>query len=124
MRQLVKKENSEFKPVKLRLKIDLVSYPARAEGSVNMYTNNFKTSFLLIDGTLTGTATLGLSGSESNDNEGVFYTPKPRPQHHLYSIITLSKTTFSLTGILILCRDAGNIYYASSTGYFRKKIRF
>ncbi len=25
------KENSEFKPVKLRLKIDLVSYPARAE---------------------------------------------------------------------------------------------
>ena len=32
MRQLVsEKENSEFKPVKLRLKIDLVSYPARAE---------------------------------------------------------------------------------------------
>ena len=27
--------NSEFKPVKLRLKIDLVSYPARAEGLVN-----------------------------------------------------------------------------------------
>ena len=26
------KENSEFKPVKLRLKIDLMSYPARAEG--------------------------------------------------------------------------------------------
>ena len=38
MRQLVKgKENSEFKPVKLRLKIDLVSYPAQAEGLVNMY---------------------------------------------------------------------------------------
>ena len=37
MRQLVEeKENSEFKPVKLRLKIDLVSYPARAEGLVNM----------------------------------------------------------------------------------------
>ena len=36
VRQLVKeKENSEFKPVKLRLKIDLVSYPARAEGLVN-----------------------------------------------------------------------------------------
>ena len=32
VRQLVQeKENSEFKPVKLRLKIDLVSYPARAE---------------------------------------------------------------------------------------------
>ena len=32
-RQLVlEKENSEFKPVKLRLKIDLVSYPARVEG--------------------------------------------------------------------------------------------
>ena len=33
MGQLVKeKENSEFKPVKHLLKIDLVSYPARAEG--------------------------------------------------------------------------------------------
>ena len=33
VRQLVQeKENSEFKPVKLRLKIDLVSYPGRAEG--------------------------------------------------------------------------------------------
>ena len=40
MRQLVKeKENSEFKPVKLRLKIDLVSCPARAEGLVNMNTS-------------------------------------------------------------------------------------
>ena len=29
-------ENSEFKPVKFRLKMDLVSYPARAEGLVNM----------------------------------------------------------------------------------------
>ena len=29
------KENSEFKPVILRLKIDLVSYPALAEGLVN-----------------------------------------------------------------------------------------
>ena len=38
MRQLVlEKENSEFKPVKLRLKIDRVSYPMRAEGLVNMY---------------------------------------------------------------------------------------
>ena len=37
MRQLVKKkENSEFKPVKLRLRIDLVSYPAWAEELVNM----------------------------------------------------------------------------------------
>ena len=30
--QPVKKEISEFKPVKIRLKIDLVSQPARAEG--------------------------------------------------------------------------------------------
>ena len=30
------KEDSEFKPVKLRLKIDLVSYLARMEGLVNM----------------------------------------------------------------------------------------
>ena len=30
------KENSEFKPVKLRLKIDLVSYSTRAKGLVNM----------------------------------------------------------------------------------------
>ena len=37
MRQLVQeRENSEFKPVKLCLKIDLVSYPARAEGLVNI----------------------------------------------------------------------------------------
>ena len=27
---------SDFKPVKLRLKIDLVSYPARVEGLVDM----------------------------------------------------------------------------------------
>ena len=37
MRQLVnEKENSEFKPVKLRLKIDLVSSPAWVEALVNM----------------------------------------------------------------------------------------
>ena len=36
MQLVYEKENSEFKPVKLRLKIDLVSYPARVEGSVNM----------------------------------------------------------------------------------------
>ena len=30
-------KNSEFKPVKLCLKIDLVSYPARAERLVNIY---------------------------------------------------------------------------------------
>ena len=36
VRQIVQeKENSEFKPVKLRLKTDLASYPARAEGLVN-----------------------------------------------------------------------------------------
>ena len=36
VRQLVKeKENSELKPVKLRFKIDIVSFPARAEGLVN-----------------------------------------------------------------------------------------
>ena len=37
MGQLVlEKENSEFKRVKLRLKFDIVSYLARAEGLVNM----------------------------------------------------------------------------------------
>ena len=42
MRQLVKeKENSEFKPFKLRLKIDLVSYPVRAEG-LGKYDNRIK----------------------------------------------------------------------------------
>ena len=36
VRQLVKeKENSKFKLAKLRLKIDLVSYPARAAGLIN-----------------------------------------------------------------------------------------
>ena len=43
VRQLVlEKENSEIKPVKpvkLRLKIDLVSYPAQAEELVNMDTS-------------------------------------------------------------------------------------
>ena len=32
----LEKENSEFKPVKLGLKIDLVLYPAQVEGLVNM----------------------------------------------------------------------------------------
>ncbi len=37
VRQLVEEQkNFEFKPVKLRLKIDLVSYPSRVEGLVNM----------------------------------------------------------------------------------------
>ena len=41
VRQLVlEKENSEFKPVKLRIKIDRVSYPVRAEGLVNNNNNN------------------------------------------------------------------------------------
>ena len=40
MKQLALKENSEFKPIKLRLKIDHVSYPAQAEGLVNM--NNIR----------------------------------------------------------------------------------
>ena len=31
------KENSEFKPIKLHLKIDLVSRPANAEGLINKY---------------------------------------------------------------------------------------
>ena len=35
VRELVKEDNSEFKPVKLRLKIDIVSYPAQVEGLVN-----------------------------------------------------------------------------------------
>ena len=34
---VLEKENSEFKPAKRRLKIDLVSYPARMEGLVNIY---------------------------------------------------------------------------------------
>ena len=42
MQLVYEKENSEFKPVKLRLKIDLVSYPARAEGLVNVIDNKKK----------------------------------------------------------------------------------
>ena len=37
---------SEFKPVKLRLKIDLVSYPTRVEGLINMDTYSLSTSSL------------------------------------------------------------------------------
>ena len=48
MRQLVQeKDNSEFKPVKLRLKIDLVSYPTRVEVLVNM-TNLNKDNNIII----------------------------------------------------------------------------
>ena len=47
VRQLVlEKENSEFKPVKLRLKIDLVSYPAR--GLVNRISSIFLVIMLLL----------------------------------------------------------------------------
>ena len=46
MRQQVhEKENSEFKPVKHCLKIDLVSYPAQVEGLVDM---NIKNNSLII----------------------------------------------------------------------------
>ena len=48
MRQLVlAKENSEFKPVKLRLKIDLVSYLARAE-RLGKYDMNFYVLFFWV----------------------------------------------------------------------------
>ena len=47
MRQLVlEKENSEFKPVKLHLKIDLVPYPARADG-VGKYDWQMLISYLI-----------------------------------------------------------------------------
>ena len=39
-------ENSEFKPVKLRLKIDLVSHPTRAEGLVNMIVSTIQDDFI------------------------------------------------------------------------------
>ena len=43
VRQLVEeKENSELKPVKLRLRIDLVSYPVRAVRLVNMITSIYQ----------------------------------------------------------------------------------
>ena len=56
----------KFKPVKLCLKIDLVSYPARAEGLVNMikYASFLNRTIGLIDGTLMSTTTPGQSGSE------------------------------------------------------------
>ena len=48
----MEKENSKFKPIKLRLKIDLVSHPARAEkyiyryrGAEAKYGITFKTFF-------------------------------------------------------------------------------
>ena len=49
VRRLVKKkENSEFKPVKLRFKIDLMSYPARVEGLVNMIMVWFDLVYLMM----------------------------------------------------------------------------
>ena len=57
MGQLVQeKENSDFKPVKLRLKIDLVSYPAREEGLVN----RIKESLWLAYGKVPSTISPGL----------------------------------------------------------------
>ena len=56
-------ENSEFKPVKLHLKIDLVSYPAWAEGLVNM------------DSTLSGATTPGQIEPGSNENLEVICIP-------------------------------------------------
>ena len=54
VRQLVwEKEKSEFKPVKLRLKIVIMSYAARAEGLVNM----INTSTLIGNWTICGTWT-------------------------------------------------------------------
>ena len=38
----IEKENSEFKSVKLLLKIDLVSHHARAEGYIYIYINKTK----------------------------------------------------------------------------------
>ena len=55
MRQLVwEKENSEFKTVKLRLKIDLVSYPTLAEGLVNIVT-----IFLIISAAVQALSSVG-----------------------------------------------------------------
>ena len=58
------KENSEFKPVKLRLKIDLVSYPARAEGLGKYgkeYACNLQNTFRLIGHALTMISQFGIT---------------------------------------------------------------
>ena len=49
---VLEKENSEFKPVKLRLKIDLVSYPARAEGLAYMIMPGVRCSNALVNNTI------------------------------------------------------------------------
>ena len=62
--------DTEFKPVKLRLKIDLVSYPVRAEGLVNM------------DTALLNTQQYKVRIKWSNPGKGV--APSPSPQCRSY----------------------------------------
>ena len=62
-----------MKPVKLRLKIDLVSYPARAEGLVNMVNTEeiVSSNCYLINGSLIELATLQQQREGESFTEGV-----------------------------------------------------
>ena len=114
---------TRFKPVKLRLKIDLVSYPARAEGLVNMviyylhtrlncfkYYKWLKSSILPTGRTLISTSTLGQCAPGSNGNEGVLHIlQSSRTNHQLQFRIKYR----ILIGdwILPLCRDIVIVFY-------------
>ena len=68
VRQLVlEKEKSEFKPVKLRLKIDLVSYPVRAEALVNMFLSSCLSIIF---------SPFYTHVTAENGNEDLFYIPQ------------------------------------------------
>ena len=71
----MEKENSEFKPVKLRLKIDLVSYPARAEELVNRLTIRLFSVISRILVVVVGVLPL------SRGAVGVFYSPSRRGEN-------------------------------------------
>ena len=99
MRQLVQeKENSKFRPVKLHLKIDLVSYPARAEGLVNM------------DTTLSDITTLG----QKMAMKGYSASPKVPALLKTHHQIVKCHIRTLIEGVLPLCRDAVGVFYSPS----------
>ena len=108
VRQLVQeKENSEFKPVKLRLKIDLVSYPARAEGlgKQEFYLTQWQGPIRCYYSCQ--------SGLGSNGNELVLHIPKSSgiTGASLSDCLMLSRTFVGEN--LLLYRKAVSVFYSS-----------
>ena len=86
----------EFKPVKLRLKIDLVSYPARAEGLVN-------------------STTPGQSRPVRYDNERRLHIPLSSSITGALpsdSLMSYPRHSLAVGCVLPFCRDAVGVFYS------------